>query len=97
MVGRAALDNPDLPVYFVSESLLALSEPRNGLTPFVLRNISKSWWRFNFFQTRSLNRAYKRLEDNIGADLNVVVEEILQKSKLSKKDDFGKFIRIQIP
>jgi hypothetical protein len=42
MVGRAALDNPDLPVSFVSESLLALSEPRDGLTPFIPRNVSKS-------------------------------------------------------
>ena len=28
-IGRAALDNPDLPVTFVAESLAALSEPRN--------------------------------------------------------------------
>jgi hypothetical protein len=35
-IGRAALDNPDLPVTFVAESLAALSEPRNQavrLTP----------------------------------------------------------------
>jgi ParD-like antitoxin of type II bacterial toxin-antitoxin system len=27
-IGRAALDNPDLPVTFVAESLAALAEPR---------------------------------------------------------------------
>jgi hypothetical protein len=42
MVGRAALDNPDLPVSFVAESLLALSEPQDNLTPFVPRNIPKN-------------------------------------------------------
>jgi len=34
MVGRAALDNPDLPVTFVADSLASLSEPRADLTPF---------------------------------------------------------------
>jgi hypothetical protein len=28
-IGRAALDNPDLPVTFVAESLAALAEPRS--------------------------------------------------------------------
>ncbi|WP_300443186.1 ParD-like family protein [Zoogloea sp.] len=34
-VGRAALDNPDLPVSFVAESLASMSEPREDATPFV--------------------------------------------------------------
>ena len=38
MVGRAALDNPDLPVTFVADSLASLSEPRVDLTPFVPRS-----------------------------------------------------------
>ena len=38
MVGRAALDNPDLPVAFVAESLLSMSEPRKEATPFVPRS-----------------------------------------------------------
>jgi len=37
-VGRAALDNPDLPVSFVAESLMSLSEPREESTPFVARS-----------------------------------------------------------
>jgi hypothetical protein len=36
-VGRAALDNPDLPVNFIAESLAALAEPREHATPFVPR------------------------------------------------------------
>jgi hypothetical protein len=36
-VGRAALDNPDLPVSFVAESLMSLAEPREDSTPFVPR------------------------------------------------------------
>jgi hypothetical protein len=38
MVGRAALDNPDLPVTFVVQSLAALAEPREQATPFVPRS-----------------------------------------------------------
>ena len=37
-VGRAALDNPDLPVGFVAESLASLAEPRNQSQPFVPRS-----------------------------------------------------------
>jgi hypothetical protein len=38
MVGRAALDNPDLPVTFVAQSLAALAEPREHARPFVPRS-----------------------------------------------------------
>ena len=37
-VGRAALDNPDLPVSFVAESLASLAEPRSQSQPFVPRS-----------------------------------------------------------
>lgn len=37
-VGRAAIDNPDLPVDFIVESLAALSEPKEALTPFILND-----------------------------------------------------------
>jgi hypothetical protein len=37
-VGRASLDNPDLPVEFVRDLLIAMSEPRDELTPFVPRS-----------------------------------------------------------
>ena len=37
-VGRAALDNPDLPVSFIAESLASLAEPRELATPFVPRS-----------------------------------------------------------
>jgi hypothetical protein len=37
-VGRAALDNPDLPVSFIAESLASMAEPREHSTPFVPRN-----------------------------------------------------------
>ena len=40
-IGRAALDNPDLPVSFVAESLASLAEPRSEATPFVPRSIQK--------------------------------------------------------
>lgn len=38
MVGRAALDNPDLPVTFVAQSLASLAEPREQATAFVPRS-----------------------------------------------------------
>ena len=38
-VGRAAIDNPDLPVSFVAESLASLAEPREHSTPFVPRRV----------------------------------------------------------
>jgi hypothetical protein len=34
-VGRAALDNPDLPASFIAESLKSLREPRDTCTRFV--------------------------------------------------------------
>ena len=37
-IGRAALDNPDLPVSFIAESLASLAEPREQSTPFVPRS-----------------------------------------------------------
>lgn len=37
-VGRAALDNPDLPVSFVAESLASMAEPREQSQPFVPRS-----------------------------------------------------------
>lgn len=37
-VGRAALDNPDLPVNFVAQSLASLAEPREQSQPFVPRS-----------------------------------------------------------
>ena len=38
MVGRAALDNPELPVSFVAESLASMAEPRERATAFVPRS-----------------------------------------------------------
>ncbi len=37
-VGRAALDNPDLPVSFIAESMASMAEPREEATPFVPRS-----------------------------------------------------------
>jgi hypothetical protein len=37
-VGRAALDNPDLPASFIADSLMAMAEPREDVTPFVPRS-----------------------------------------------------------
>ncbi len=39
-VGRAALDNPDLPVSFIAESLASLAEPREHALPFVFSSKS---------------------------------------------------------
>ena len=37
-VGRAALDNPDLPVSFIAESLGSMAEPREKASLFVPRS-----------------------------------------------------------
>lgn len=37
-VGRAALDNPDLPASFVAEALASITELRDGVTSFVPRS-----------------------------------------------------------
>lgn len=37
-VGRAALDNPDLPVSFIAETLASMAEPRSEATLFVPRS-----------------------------------------------------------
>ncbi|MDD2722971.1 MAG: ParD-like family protein [Methylovulum sp.] len=36
-LGRAALENPDLPISFIAESLLSLMEPHTELEPFMPR------------------------------------------------------------
>ncbi len=38
MVGRASLDNPDLPVTFVAEALASMREPRAQATQFIPRS-----------------------------------------------------------
>jgi hypothetical protein len=40
-VGRAALDNPDLPVSFVAQSLASMAEARSESVPFVPRTRQK--------------------------------------------------------
>ncbi len=37
-VGRAALDNPDLPASFIAETLMGMAEPREESMPFVPRS-----------------------------------------------------------
>jgi hypothetical protein len=37
-VGRAALDNPDLPVDFIAETLISLAEPSENAVPFKPRS-----------------------------------------------------------
>lgn len=37
-VGRTALDNPDLPVSFIAESIISMAEPREQATRFVPRS-----------------------------------------------------------
>ncbi|NCA89370.1 MAG: hypothetical protein EOM92_10785 [Gammaproteobacteria bacterium] len=41
-VGRAALDNPDLPASFIAESLMSLNEPAEDATPFVPRSATRT-------------------------------------------------------
>jgi hypothetical protein len=36
-VGRAALDNPDLPASFIAECLIGMAEPREDSVPFLPR------------------------------------------------------------
>lgn len=40
-VGRAALDNPDLPASFIAETLMSMAEPREDSAPFVPRSAAK--------------------------------------------------------
>lgn len=37
-VGRAAIDNPDLPVSFIMDSLASMAEPREQGIPFIPRS-----------------------------------------------------------
>lgn len=37
-VGRAALDNPDLPVDFIAETLISMAEPRENAVSFEPRS-----------------------------------------------------------
>lgn len=40
-LGRAALENPDLPISFIAESLLSLMDSQRSLEPFVPRSQQK--------------------------------------------------------
>ena len=40
-VGRAALDNPDLPASFIAECLISMAEPREDSVPFMPRTVAK--------------------------------------------------------
>ncbi|MEI7707877.1 MAG: ParD-like family protein [Chlorobium sp.] len=40
-VGRASIDNPDLPVDFIVASLASMAEPREQSIPFVPRTVRK--------------------------------------------------------
>jgi len=40
-VGRTALDNPELPVRFIAESLASLAESREAAVPFIPRSAAK--------------------------------------------------------
>ena len=41
-VGRAALDNPELPASFIAESLMSMAEPREDSTVFIPRSTTKA-------------------------------------------------------
>lgn len=41
-VGRAALDNPDLPASFIAESLMSMAEPRDDSSAFIPRSRAKA-------------------------------------------------------
>jgi hypothetical protein len=40
-LGHAALENPDLPISFIAESLLSLTDSQRNLEPFVPRSRQK--------------------------------------------------------
>ena len=52
-VGRAAIDNPDLPVSFIMDSLASMAEPRDQGTPFIPRS-RKAEWRMQLFKCGAL-------------------------------------------
>jgi hypothetical protein len=41
-VGRAALDNPDLPASFIADTLMSMAEPHEDSLPFVPRRAAKA-------------------------------------------------------
>lgn len=41
-VGRAALDNPDLPASFIAESLMSMAEAHEDSTAFVPRSAARA-------------------------------------------------------
>jgi len=56
-VGRAALDNPDLPVNFIAESLASMAESREDAQPFVARSRTK--WAMSFSRLGVLRDSIK--------------------------------------
>ena len=62
-VGRAALDNPDLQVSFIAESLLSMDEPREQATPFMPRSLLAI-----LATLEPLNEDFPEIEDQMAED-----------------------------
>ena len=52
-VGRAALDNPDLPIDFIAESLISMAEPVEDAVAFVPRS-KVNYWLTKFYRKDDL-------------------------------------------
>ncbi|KAG0184215.1 hypothetical protein DFQ28_011567 [Apophysomyces sp. BC1034] len=63
-VGRAALDNPDLPASFIAESLIAPG------TRYPIRSEDMPHVTDQVEQTRRSARQYKKLQDNVVVDVD---------------------------
>ena len=83
MVGKAALDNPDLPIDFVRDLLIARTEGPALATPFVPA--------VQVLQSAAFRRAYKRLHANQKADVDAAVRTIVDDPTVgeAKKGDLA--------
>lgn len=68
-VGKAALDNPDLPIGFIKESMISLAEPRVKARPF---------------KSRSVRPAFPKSNEEMN-ELNIVADDLAFEQSLKGK------------
>lgn len=82
-IGHTALDNPDLPIGFIVESLASLAEPREDDMPF--RAEASAAMSYRLKQTRRFSRIYKALHGNVAAEVDAATDAIAEDPSVGER------------
>lgn len=98
-VGRAAIDNPDLPIYFILDLLASMSEPASERTPYIPGSFD---WTLSpidsvnylIVKSRRFLRSVKRLHPNVMGEIHKAISQISTEPEIGekKKNEFEFFL-----